>query len=150
MFNIQRITESKIGLVFRFGNYQRVLKPGLHVLAPFDEVRTYDLTQPFFSATELDILLKDAEFAALITVVEVADNRIVLKYRNGNFQEVLKPGRYAFFKDLVKYPFIDVDLAQAEIAANVDRDLLMKPALLPYVRAYSVDSYEKGILMLLP
>lgn len=147
MFNIQRITEGKIGLVFRFDNYQRVLQRGLYILAPFDEVRKYDMTQPFYSATELDLLLKDAELAALLTVVEVADNRIVLKYRNGNFQEVLKPGRYAFLKGLVNYSFVEVDLAQAEIPAKVDRDLLMKPALLPYIRAYSVDPYEKGILM---
>jgi len=147
MFNIQRITEGKIGLVFRFGNYQRVLKPGLHVLAPFDDLRVYDLTQPFYSGTSFDILLKDAELAALLTEVKVPDNRIVLKYANGNFQDVLKPGRYAFFNTLVKYTFIEVDLAQAEIPANVDRDLLMKPALLPYIRAYSVDPYEKGILM---
>lgn len=147
MFNIQRITEGKIGLVFRFGNYQRVLKAGLHVLAPFDEVRVYDMTQPFNTSVELDLLLKDGELAELLTVVEVADNHIVLKYRNGNFQEVLKPGRYAFFKGLVNYTFVEVDLAQAEIPATVDRDLLMKPALLPYIRAYSVDPFEKGVLL---
>lgn len=147
MFNIQRITEGKVGLVFRFGNYTRVLKPGLHVLAPFDTVRVYNLALPFTPPVELDILLQDAELAARLTVVEVPDNRIVLMYRNGNFQEVLKPGRYAFFKGLVKYAFMEVDLAQAEIPANVDPDLLMKPALLPYIRAYNVEPYEKGILL---
>lgn len=147
MFYTQRITEGKIGLLFRSGNYQRVLKPGKYVLWLFEEVRGYDLTQPFFSGTSLDILLKDPELAAMLTVVEVPDNRIVLKYVRGNFQEVLKPGRYAFFNTLVQYDFVEVDLAQAEIPANVDRDLLMKPALLPYIRAYNVEPNEKGILL---
>lgn len=147
MINIQRINEGKIGLVFRFGNYKRMLLPGVHVLAPIDQVRIYDRAQPFYSTHELDLLLKDPQLAAELIVVDVPDNRIVLKYRNGNFQEVLKPGRYAYFKGLVEQRFTEVDLAQVEIPASVDRDLLLKPALTGYVRTFYVEPYEQGLLM---
>jgi len=40
-----------------------------------------------------------------------------------------------------------MDLGEIEITKEIDRDLLMKPALLPYVRVYSVDPHEQGILM---
>ncbi|MCB0767353.1 MAG: slipin family protein [Flavobacteriales bacterium] len=147
MIQVQRINQGKIGLVFRKGDYLRVLKPGLYFLHPFDAVKVYDTAQPFAAPVELDLLLKDPELTEILTVVEVRDEQIVLKYRNGNFQEVLKPGRYAFFKDLVRYTFIAVDLRALELPKEVDRELLMKPALLPYIRAYSVEPYEKAVLM---
>lgn len=147
MFNIQRIQEGKLGLVFRNGDYRRVLKPGKHFISAFDEVKVYDTALPFNAPIALELLLRDSELAALLTVVEVGDNQLVLKYRNGNFHEVLKPGRYAFFNSLIQLKFITLDLGEIEIAAEIDRDLLMKPALLPYVRVYSVDPHEQGVLM---
>lgn len=143
----QRIQEGKLGLVFRNGNYRRVLKPGQHFVNPFNEVKVYDMAVPFNAPIALELLLRDAELAALLTIVEVADNQLVLKYRNGNFQEVLKPGRYAFFNTLIDLKFITMDLGEIEITKEIDRDLLMKPALLPYIRVYSVDPHEQGILM---
>ena len=142
-----RIQEGKVALVFRNGNYKRVLKPGLHSIGPFDEVKVYETAFSFAPPVALELLLRDAELASMLTIVEVGDNQLVLKYRNGNFQEVLKPGRYAFFNSLVKLKFITMDLSNIEITKEIDRDLLMKPALLPYIRAYSVEPYELGILM---
>ena len=142
-----RIQEGKVALVFRNGDYKRVLKPGFHFTGLFDEVRVYDTALPFNPTIALELLLRDAELAAMLTVVEVADNQLVLMYRNGNFVEVLKPGRYTFFNGLVKRTFITMDLGEIEITKEIDRDLLMKPALLPYIRVYSVDPHEQGILM---
>ncbi|HRF82395.1 MAG TPA: slipin family protein [Flavobacteriales bacterium] len=143
----QRIQEGKVALVFRNGNYQRVLKPGRHFIGLFDEVKVYDTALPFNAPIALELLLRDTELAALLTIVEVGDNQLVLKYRNGNFQEVLKPGRYAFFKGLIELKFITMNLSEIEINKEIDRDLLMKAALLPYIRVYSVEPHEQGILM---
>ena len=147
MVQVLRINQGKIGLVFRKGDYLRVLQAGFYFLRPLDVVKVYDTAQAFNAPVELDLLLKDPELAALLTVVEVRDEQIVLKYRNGNFQEVLKAGRYAYFKGLVQYAFITVDLRALELPKEVDRELLMKPALLPYIRAYNVEAYEKAVLM---
>jgi hypothetical protein len=78
------------------------LKPGQHFVNAFDEVKVYDTALPFNAPIALELLLRDAELASMLTIVEVGDNQLVLKYRNGNFQEVLKPGRYAFFKGLIE------------------------------------------------
>ncbi len=142
-----RIQEGKVALVFRNGNYLRVLKPGFHFIGLFDEVKVYDTAQSFTAPIALELLLRDPELAAMLTIVEVGDNQLVLMYRNGNFKEVLKPGRYAFFNTLIDLKFITMDLGEIEITKSIDRDLLMKPALLPYVRVYSVDPHEQGILM---
>lgn len=142
-----RIQEGKVALVFRNGNYLRVLKPGFHFIGLFDAVKVYDTALPFNAPIALELLLRDAELAAMLTIVEVGDNQLVLKYRSNNFQEVLKPGRYAFFNSLIDLKFITMDLGEIEITKEIDRDLLMKPALLPYIRVYSVDPHEQGILM---
>lgn len=147
MIQALRINQGKIGLVFRKGDYLRLLKPGQHWLRALDTVKVYDTAYPFTAPVELELLLKDPELAAMLTVVEVRDEQLVLKYRNGNFQEALKPGRYAYWKGLVQYTFITVDLRELELPKEVDRELLMKPALLPYIRAYSVEPYEKAVLM---
>jgi hypothetical protein len=142
-----RIQEGKVALVFRNGNYKRALKAGDYFVRPFDEVKLYDTAYSFTPPMALELLLRDAELASMLTIVEVGDNQVVLKYRNGNFQEVLKPGRYAFFNSLMKLTFITMDLGNIEITKEIDRDLLMKPALLPYIRVYSVEPYELGMLM---
>lgn len=147
MVQLQRINQGRIGLLFRNGDYKRVLTPGLHVLRPFDTVKVYDTAQPFHAPVELDLLLKDPELAALLTVVEVRDGQIVVKFRNGNFHEVLKPGRHVFFKGLIDLKFITMDLSRIELPKEIARDLLVNAALVPYLRVFTVDAQEKGILL---
>lgn len=145
--NFVRINDGRIGLVFRNGDYKRLLKPGFYVLAPFDEVRVYTAGIAFTPPIDLDILLKDPEIAAMLHVVEVADSQIALRFRNGNFQEVLRPGRHAFVKGLSEQRFITMDLTSIEIDPRIPRELLTRPELLPYIRVYTVEPFEKGILM---
>lgn len=147
MMYMIRINQGKIGLVFRNGDYKRMLKPGLHFIGVMNTVRVYSLADRFVPHVELEILLKDEKLKTMLQVVEVADNEIAIRYRNGNFQEVLRPGQHVYFKGLIKHTFTKVDMNAIQFPAEVDNNLLAKPALLPYVRAFSVDPYEKGILM---
>ncbi len=52
----QRIQEGKIALVFRNGNYLRVLKPGFHFIGLFDEVKVYDTALPFNAPITLVVI----------------------------------------------------------------------------------------------
>src|SRR5690349_24992479 len=113
-----RINIGKIGLVFRNGNYKRVVTEGAYWLLPNEDAFVYDLTKPFHPSIDLNILLKDAELANMLIVVEVRDNEIVLQYENGNFKYVLGPGRYAFWKGLVEYSFVKADLSKIEITED--------------------------------
>ncbi|GAF02289.1 hypothetical protein JCM21142_3918 [Saccharicrinis fermentans DSM 9555 = JCM 21142] len=49
---------------------------------------------------ELNILLQDKELANMLDVVEVLDHEMVIKYENGILSEVLKPGRYAYWRSI--------------------------------------------------
>lgn len=143
-----RINSGKIGLVFRNGDYKRVITEGGHWLFPFDEVMQYDMSKPFYAPIEINILLKDADIVNRLTIVEVKDHEIVLQYENGNFKNVLAPGRYAYWKGVTDFSFVKVDLSKIEISESIDLNILQRREVLPYVRIYTVESFEKGLLFI--
>lgn len=141
-----RINTGKIGLVFRNGNYKRVITEGVYWILPFEDVYVYDMSKPFHPSIELNILLKDEQLAGMLTVVEVKDNEIALQYENGNFKNVLAPGRYAYWRGATDFTFVKADLSKIEITENIDVNTLVRKEVLPYVRVFVVEAYEKGIL----
>lgn len=62
------------------------------------------------------------------------------------FKEVLKPGRYAYWKGLFNYEFTILDLNKVEITEVNDSSLFTRPELQPYIRSYSVEPHEYAIL----
>lgn len=141
-----RINTGKIGLVFRNGNYRKVVTEGAYWLLPNEDVFQYDLTKPFHPSIDLSILVRDEQLANMLTVVEVRDNEIALQYENGNFKNVLGPGRYAYWKGVTDYSFVRVDLRKIDITENIDLESVKRKELVPYIRVCKVDSFEKGIL----
>jgi regulator of protease activity HflC (stomatin/prohibitin superfamily) len=143
-----RINNGKIGLVFRNGNYKSVITEGAYWISPFDEVYIYDMSKPFHPSIELNILLKDEQLAGMLVIAEVKDNEIALQYENGNFKNVLGPGRYAYWKGATDFTFIKADLSKVAITENIDVNTLVRKEVLPYVRVFVVEAYEKGILFI--
>lgn len=141
-----RINAGKVGIVIKRNAYNRVLTEGNFWLMPNEKAVVYDMAKPFIPPFELNILLKDDKLAALLIVVKVADNEIVLNYEDGIFKGVLVSGKYAFWKGVIDYSFTRIDLKVKEIPESLDLNLLQKPELVSYVRAFVVESYEKGIM----
>jgi hypothetical protein len=142
-----RINAGFVGLVFKRNNYNRVITEGSYWLGTSELVNVYDVSKAFYPAIDLNLLLKDENLAALLTIVEVSDNEIVLQFINGNYKSILQPGRYAFWKGLNSYEFKKVDLSKIEITEEISMNLIVKPEILQFVRVFSVESYEKGILI---
>ena len=140
------VNAGKIGLVFKSGNYKRVITEGAYWLRPFEDVTLYDMSKPFNPSIELNILLRDKNLENYLTVVEVKDNEIALQYENGNFKNVLVPGRYVYWNGLTEFSVIKVDLSKFDITENIDLNTIQRREVLPYVRVYVVESYEKGLL----
>jgi SPFH domain / Band 7 family len=140
-----RVNAYQVALVFKRGAYKRMLKEGSYWLWN-EDARIYDLTMPFVSPVELNILLQDAELSASMHVVEVKDNEIVLRYENGLLKEVMTPGRYTYWKTVIRYEFIRADISRIEIAEDIEPAVLQNRLMLPYVRNYAVESYEKALL----
>ena len=95
-----KVNAYQAGLVFKNGEYKRLITAGSYWFWKNEQVLMYDITKPFIAPVELNILLQDAELAAILHVVEVKDSEIVLQYENGLLKQVLTAGRYTFWKSV--------------------------------------------------
>lgn len=142
-----RINAGKVGLVFKRGDYKRVITKGVYWLGFNQSVQIYDLTKQFFASIAIEILLQDKTLEAMLNIVEVKDNEIVLVYENGLFKNVLTAGKYQFWKGLVDYDFVTADLNKIYITEKIDKSLFSNYELTKYIRIYEVATYEKAILL---
>ncbi len=133
-------------LVFRNGKLVKVLSAGKHWLGINLVVQKYDITKPFFSDKELDLLMEDDEFRASVDVIQIKDNEIALQYKNGNFQMVMIPGQYCYWKDGIRYTYDLIDLDEIEIDRAINRKVLGIPAVARFLTVHSIESYEIGLL----
>jgi len=140
-----KVNAYQVGLVFKNGVYQRMLKEGKYWFWT-EDIFLYDVTKPFNAPVELNILLQDGELAEALHVADVKDNEIVLLYENGLLKQVLTAGRYTFWKGAINYEFVRADTSKIEITENIDRATLLSRLVIGYVRTYSVESYEKAVL----
>jgi SPFH domain / Band 7 family len=141
-----KVNAYQIALVFKNGVYKKMLKEGKYWLWFGEDVVVYELNKPFIPFIELNILLQDAALAEALHVVEVMDNEIALQYENGLLKNVLTAGRYAFWKGIINYEFVKADISKIEITENISRAVLQNKLVAPYVRSYTVESYEKALL----
>jgi len=141
-----RIETGKVGLVYRGDSYRRVLAPGKHWIWPVESVVLFDTTVPFVPATDSRILLQDGKLAAMLHVIDVRDHEIVMRFDDGNLKSVLTTGRYMYWRGLVDYTFLPIDLRKHDIVEAVTMNDLTRKELVPYVRMYAVEAYEKGVL----
>lgn len=141
-----KINAYQIGLVFKNGVYQRLLKEGAYWFWKNETVYVYNLTQPFTAPIELNILLQDEDLAQMLYVVDVKDGEIVLLYENGLLKQVLIAGHYTYWKSAVQYHFVRADVSKIDITEPIDRSTLQNRLLQPFVRSAEVQSFEKALL----
>lgn len=137
-----------VGLVFKNDRLTEVLQEGDYWLFGNKKVFIYNLNEPFTSIVKLEVLLQNEQLANLLTVIEVADNEIVLQFVNGNFKEVLIPGRHVFWNGLEKSEFVKADLSKTDITEEKAALLLENIKLRPYVRKFVVANFEIGLLII--
>ncbi|KAA2244800.1 slipin family protein [Chitinophaga agrisoli] len=143
-----RINAHQTGLVFKRGAYQHMLTTGSYWLMPFETLEIYDMTQAFNATHQWNILLQDNVLRDRLHVIEVKDHEIVLQYEDGLLKKVLTAGRYAFWKGIINYTFTRADIGKAVITEPIDRTTLLNKQLAPFIRTFSVEHYEKAILLI--
>ncbi|HEX8577778.1 MAG TPA: slipin family protein [Flavobacterium sp.] len=136
----------QVGLVFEKRKLTTVLEEGLRWIFGNKNIMVYDMNVPFQTPFELNILLKNEVLASMLEIVEVADSEIVLQFVNGNFKEVLVPGRYAFWKGIVRNEFIRADVSKIEITENIPMNLLEQVKMKYFIRKFIVASNDKALL----
>ncbi|MGG8496410.1 slipin family protein [Tenacibaculum sp. TC6] len=142
-----RINQGNVGLVFKNGDYVKVITQGAYWLGFNQEVKIYDVTKDFYTSIALEILLVDEVLAAMLEVVEVKDAELALVYENGNFKRVLYAGRYVFWKGLMARKVTIVDTSSIEIGKDFDTTLYANYEVNKNIRTFEVAAYEKAVLL---
>ncbi|MDF2989157.1 MAG: rane protease subunit, stomatin/prohibitin, partial [Eubacterium sp.] len=136
------------GLLFKDGNYVKCLKPGKYIFNPFKNytLAVADVNKSFESAGKnLNLFLDDQELLNDLTVIDVQDHEIAIHFEDAKLAEVLKSGKYAFWKVLKKHDFIIIDTREPEIK-DIDPFIYTSPKLSGFAGYYEVENHEKGIL----
>lgn len=100
-----RIRKYERGLLFRRGDFARVLSPGKHRFISRlwawrrDRVEVVSTLSPRFKHALLDALVKEEALRAELEVIDLADSERAIVWRAGRVIDVLSPGVHAFWRD---------------------------------------------------
>ena len=123
MFRKFHVNKDERGLLFRKGDFARVLRPGdTWVFDPLARatVEKFALDKPFFDHRLAEYIRKaEPELVAIeFQVVELGSSEAGLRYENGVLAEVLAPDtRRLYWKS-----FVDVRVEKIDIAQDVEVD----------------------------
>lgn len=137
------------GLLFKNGNYKKVLKSGKHFTLPFSDsvIKVLDTTKPFHVEDyDIDIFLQDEKLCQELEIINIGDKELAVHFVDEKFQGVFGTGKYAFWNVLKRHTFEVFDVSNPEMGEDIDRTLLLRPQFRPYVAVYDVEPYMKGIL----
>jgi len=140
------VRANETGLVYRRGNLEQVLSMGSYWILPGRQVEVLTMHDRFVSKFDMNSLMKDERLSNLIDVVDVQDSEIALWYRDGKFQLPIFPGKCAFWKYNVSNDFQLINLNKVEVNAGIERKVLDRSVLAPYIFKTFVENYEKALL----
>ena len=144
----ETINDQSIGLLFKNGNYLRMLGPGKHFIWPGQTLETCTRGTYAANSLPLTLLLKDPQVKAQLRYIEIKDNELGLQYKNGNFQHAIQPGTYGHWIDDEERRFVIFDINNPVIDSSIDPNIYSRPQLVNYIRQFMVESYEKGLLFI--
>ncbi|MDI9340765.1 MAG: slipin family protein [Sediminibacterium sp.] len=135
-------------IAFADGKFLKVLGPGIHFFWKNTNTLALNKAEAFVKYGNLSIMLEDEGFAREVDVVDVGDQELVLAYEKGILKEVLNAGQYAFWKNVFKRELVKIDMKSVQLPTHIDERVYTHPALLPYLRTYTVEASEKAVLYL--
>lgn len=141
-----RISKQKICLVYRNGDFQRVLLAGSHWLRFSEDVTLYDQSQLYVALSDMELAMEDDLFKSNAVQVNVKENEIALVYIRENFSILLKSGNYFYFKGAIDIKVEVYDLNSVDEITGIDQAILKNHSVAHYVSTFKLESYEKGLL----
>lgn len=142
-----RVNVGKVGIITRNGDYRKVITSGVYWIGFNENISLYDMSKLYSSNIDLDIMIQDDQFRNLIEILDIKDHEIALKYVGNNYDSILTSGRYFYWKGLVDFKFVKVDLSKIEIDDSIDKSLLDRVGLSKFTRKYKVENFEEALLI---
>ena len=134
------------GLKYKKGGYVKMLDEGSYWKFGNEDIVNYDQTKIYIAPENINILLQDERFAEAVIIAEIADNERGLLYANGLFKQILQAGKFILWKGVINYNVVRINLNDVNLDEQVDKSVMSRPEVAYYLRVYTVEPYEKGVL----
>jgi len=149
MFKTVKIHNYEMGLVFREGEFQRLLAPGRHWLFdPLLKARVEVVSQrdPWLVHEKLDMIVKSGALADRAMVLDLKDYERALVWVDGRFSHVLPPGLYAYWTGVrdVRAEVVDARTVRFE---HKDLPVIVRSTCVERVlEVATVEPHHEGVL----
>ncbi len=100
IISTRQIRSFEFGLLFRNGEFQRLLPPGRHwFLDPLGQLRVDVASRrdPWLVHPDLDLIVKSGVLTGRAEVLDLKDHERALVWIDGRFARVVKPGQHALW-----------------------------------------------------
>lgn len=119
MFHRIQVRSFEMGLLFRDGEFQGLLRTGVHwFFDPMGKVHVDVVSQrdPWLSHDKLDLMIKSAKLANDATIIELNDNQRALVWIENRFDRILTAGQYAYWtsQKSVRVEVVDISVIRFE------------------------------------
>ncbi len=110
------LNDNQRALVWLDGRFHGILTPGLYaywkglVKVRIEVVNVREGVR--FEHAEAEVILKNSVSNLYLDVHDIEDGKLGVLYLNGQFAEILRPGRYAFWKNAGKVKLYQYDLRE--------------------------------------
>ena len=110
---MRRITVDayQVALIFRRGKLIEILSEGRYWIGFGKDVHKYNMNEPVHDRMELSVLLENEWLSEMLEITTISDNELGFEMKDGLFNRVLQPGRYAYWNGPVKYEVTKTDLS---------------------------------------
>lgn len=109
------IKDNQRALIWLDDRFYGILKPNLYAYwkTPVKtKVEIVEVEDVRFQHRQFDIITKDKDTAIHLDIQDVEDGKVGVLYIDGAFTEILKPGRYAFWKNVRNVRIYQYDLRE--------------------------------------
>jgi regulator of protease activity HflC (stomatin/prohibitin superfamily) len=115
---VVELADHERAFVFVDGRFERILKPGLHVLWTAlrkVKVDVVDTRAPVYTSADLPRILRGSTIEDEASVLDIQDGRRALVWVGGRFAMALRPGQYIVWKGLQDVRVEVLDATQARL-----------------------------------
>lgn len=147
MLSAVYIRKHERGLLFDRGDFAKVLQPGRHIVLGFNKcVAIVDTLKTRFEHPLLEVLVKDADLARQLHVLELSDTQRAVIWKDGRALAIVGPGRHAYWTSPALIEAEVFDITTIRFAHPKLQAILQLPDAHKYLDGVQVSDNEVALL----
>lgn len=144
-----KIRTHERGLLYRKGDFQRVLAPGTHWLLRLPGMATrverVSVREAYFNHPDLEVMIKNGALEGEIEVVNLMDHERALVWIDGRFDHLFGPGLHAVWNVFHKIHIEVIDARELVFNHPQRQVILNAPSTSRYLQCFAVEAEAIGL-----